>query len=313
VTLVVGDPYLTALLDAPGDGGPVATTQRIVAETAMAYFQAPATPDRALAVHPPDAWAPSAEEAQRLLDRFGEATWLRLSAPSILAVRARRGPAADLRTPEAGGGSEVHRARLAEVADDLDAASAARTGEDTDDLAGRRPNELRDALWRSTSRWFPDGSPPASALVDDVEATIDEALDDVTIASGSLITLTSDTGTIPVTLQRSNGEPLAVQVEVASQSRLTWPEGRTSETIVLEDQATQTVSFPTRALSTGTFSVNVRVTDPTGRIELDRTTLSVRSTAISGPALSIIAGLVVVLLLAGLIRRRPKRRLEVVH
>jgi len=56
------------------------------------------------------------------------------------------------------------------------------------------------------------------------------------------------------------------------------------------------------------------VTDPAGTRELARGTLSVRSTSISGPALLGMAILVVVLLLAGALRRQPPRpQLELVR
>jgi hypothetical protein len=306
VRLLVGDPYVSDLLGTPRDGGSVIASQRVLAESAMAYFEAPNSAGRAFAIHPPETWAPSAELAGQLLDGLSEATWLDLRDPASVAGEATEVGRASLAegTPTTLSAGQIER--LATTVDDLAAASAARSGDPQID--GRDPGELRDQLLRSTSRWFPAGSGEADALVDDVRSAIDATLADVRIASGSRVTLTSDTGTIPVTLQRGTGGPIAVRVEVASQGRLAWPEGRQSEQLLLEEGATQTVSFPTRALSTGTFSVTVRVTDPSGRLELDRTTLSVRSTAISGVALVSIGLLVVALLAAGLVRRRPRRR-----
>jgi hypothetical protein len=313
VTLLVGDPYLTDLLDEPLAGQPVLTAQRLAAETAMVYFEDPSADARALSVHPPEGWDPSAEEAQRMLRQLASAPWLRLTDPGTVAASARRGPAAELIAAEEPTLDDEQRQRLVEKLDDLVAAQEARSDPEASDLGGRSPAELRDALLRATSRWYAPGSEVADALLSDVDAAIERTLSDVVIASGSLITLTSDTGTIPVTLQRGAGGPLAVQVEVTSPARLVWPEGRRSETLLLEEGTTQTVSFPTEARSTGVSSVTVSVTDPSGRLELDRTTLSVRSTAISGPAMSAIGVLVVVLLLAGFVRRRPRRRLEVVR
>ncbi len=241
-----------------------------------------------------------------MLSGLADATWLDLRDATSVAGLVGQVDRATLAAPAAPTLTADQAERLSSVVGDLTAAAAARGQEPR--LGDREPAELRDQLLRSTSRWFPAGSGEADALVDDVANAIDRTLSEVNIASGSLVTLTSDTGTIPVTLQRGEGGPLAVQVEVTSQGRLAWPEGRRSETLVLEEGTTQTVTFETRALSTGTFSVSVRVTDPSGRIELDRTTLSVRSTAISGVALSSIALLVVVLLLAGVLRRRPRRR-----
>lgn len=311
--LVVGDPYISALLAEPRPGGSVLTSQRVLAETAMVYFEAPNSAGRALALHPPEAWEPSTELGGQLLDGLTTATWLDLRDPATVAALARQEDRATLAAPAAPTLTAEQTQRLADALADLAAAAAARSEEDPE-LAGREPAQLRDQLLRSTSRWLPAGSGEADALVSDVTAAIDRTLEDVQIASGSLVTLTSDTGTIPVTLQRGDGGPLDVRVEVTSQGRLAWPEGRRSEVLTLEEGTTQTVTFETRALSTGNFSVSVRVTDPSGRIELDRTALSVRSTAISGFALTGIGLVVVVLLLAGLLRRRPKRRtLEVVR
>lgn len=304
--LLVGDPYVTALLDRPVRDGSILTAQRVLAETAMVFFESPGSQDRALSIHPPEGWAPTAELAGQLLSGLADATWLDLRDATSVATLVGQVDRATLAAPTAPTLSAAQAERLSSAIGDLAAAAAARGQEPQ--LGGREPAELRDQLLRSTSRWFPAGSGEADALVVDVSTAIDRTLSEVDIASGSQVTLTSDTGTIPVTLQRGEGGPLAVQVEVTSQGRLAWPEGRRSETLVLEEGTTQTVTFETRALSTGTFSVSVRVTDPSGRIELDRTTLSVRSTAISGFALTSIALLVVVLLLAGLLRRRPRRR-----
>lgn len=322
VTLLVGDPFLGELLDT--DGSPAVAAHRVLVETAARYFESPDAEGRALAVLPPSGWAPSAELADRVLEGLGSATWLQLQDPQTIATQAQSRQRAEL---SGAGGSDIgsdRRGRVVELLADLEAVRDARAGDgeleveaDEDDdgsLAGRDPSALRDAVWRATSRWYPAGSTVADGLLADVETVLDRTTREVSLASGSTVTLTADTGTIPVTLQRGEGGPLDVRVEVASQARLTWPEGARSEVIRLAEGSAQTVSFPTRALSTGDFSVSVRVTDPTGRIELDRTTMSVRSTAVSRPAITAIGVVVVLLLLAGLVRRRPSdRHLEVVR
>ncbi|MFA9443872.1 DUF6049 family protein [Egicoccus sp. AB-alg6-2] len=315
-TGIVADGRISATLAAPPSGnGPVADVQRIVAETAQLWFQNPTISGRSLLLLPPDTWAPSAEYADRLLHHLDDASWLLLTTPSQQAALGRRNvdPLQLAETPTAmldpvfAGGLEAAAVELGAVG------SALPEGANT--IGGRRPAELRDALLRATSRWYLDGARgEAEALVRDVHRTVEETFGDVVVASGSRVTLTSDTGQIPVTLQRTRGGPIAVRVEVASQGRLLWPDGQRSETIVLSEGAAQTVSFRTQALSTGTFSVAVRVTDPTGTHTLERTTLSVRSAAISGPALAATGAAVLLLLLAGAVRRRrpPRPRLEVV-
>ncbi|MFA9431545.1 DUF6049 family protein [Egicoccus sp. AB-alg2] len=316
LTGVVADRHISdSLAASPSEAGPIVDAQRVVAHTAQAWFQDPAESGRSLLVLPPDGWSPSAELAERLLDQLDDAPWLRLTTPSQQAVLGRRGAEpVELATATQPALSAAFASALEDAGAEL---AAVRTAlpDDATTIGDRRPSELHDTLLRATSRWYLEGSPAeAEALVRDVRGTVEQTFGEVVVASGSRVTLTSDTGQIPVTLQRTRGGPIAVRVEVASQGRLLWPEGQRSETIVLTEGAAQTVSFNTRALSTGTFSVAVRVTDPSGAHTLERTTLSVRSAAISGPALAATGGAVLLLLLAGALRRRrPRRpRLEVV-
>jgi hypothetical protein len=311
---IVADPYLEESLTSPSHtAGAVVASQRIVAETAMAYLQAPTTSDRTLLLLPPSTWDPSPAVAEGILDGLLAAPWLRLTTASDQAASGRRsGEPLELAPPPAGAFPPELSSALATAVTQLDAVVGALL-DGTTRIQDRTPTELRDALLRSSSSWYRGaGTTEAQALIRDVQRTIDTTFGDVEVASGS-VTLTSDTGSIPITLQRTRGGPITVAVEVASQGRLVWPEGRRSEPLVLEPGAAQTVSFPTRALSTGTFPVTVRVTDPSGTHELQRTTLSVRSTAISGPALWATALLVLVLLLAGALRRKTRTpHLEVV-
>lgn len=307
VTLLVGDPHIADLLGTPPSGGAVVAAQRILAETAMVFHEAPGRAGRGLVVLPPEGWSPSADLAQRLLGGFVGATWLELAGPAELEATTTRGGAATLATPARDQLSTTAASELSQTLADLDAVSGARPA-DAADIDGRQVAELRDELLRATSRWYRGAARGESdAMIRDVRSAIDATVGDLTIASGTQITLTASEGSIPVTLQRARGGPIEVRIQIDSQGRLDWPAGRESEVLVLDDGATQTVSFPTSALSTGTFPVTVQVTDPTGRLEFDRATLSVRSTAIAGPALSIVAGLVVLLLLVAAVRRRPRR------
>jgi hypothetical protein len=208
-------------------------------------------------------------------------------------------------TPEARFPLQLETA-IATAARDLTAIRAALPP-DAGEVAERSPAELRDQLLRATSVWWRgNGAAEAGALVADVQRAVDSSFGTVEVAASS-VTLTSDTGQVPITLQRRRGGPVLVQVEVASQGRLLFPDGHRSEEILLEEEGTQTVAFAVRALSTGSFPVTVRVTDPSGTRELARTVLPVRSTSLSGPALAATGLVVVVLLLLGAVRRRRPR------
>lgn len=311
VTGLVADPYVEQALGHIRDpAGGVVAAQRILAHTAMRYLAAPATADRALLILPPRTFSPGPQAAAALLTGLTGAPWLRLATPTRLARDARTSGTALEFEPGAGPRfpPEFVTALTTAHADLTAAVHAAPEG--TARLGDRPISDLQDALLRSTSRWY-RGAGSADALVRDVQQVVDTSFGDIEVASGS-VTLTSDTGQIPITLQRSHGGPLRVRVALESQGRLEWPEGRTIDEVVLEEGGSQTVTFSTRALSTGTFPVTVRVTDPSGAHEFVRTSLSVRSTAISRPALAGIGAVVLLLLLLGGLRRRRPDPLRVV-
>ena len=298
---LVADPALEASLgrtDHPA--GPVLGAQRPIAETAAAYL----ADEPALVVLPPATWDPSPEVVDRLLDGLTSASWLQLATPTRMIsqvpasgrrLELRSAPAAELSTGLAD--------RIADVAVGLDAATAALP--DGAELAGGRTvEELEDAVLRTTSTWYQGPDDEAEELLRDVERAVDGTFGEIEVAGGE-ITLTSDTGQIPVTLQRRRGGPIVVDVELNSPGTLRWPEGRRVEGVVLEPDESWTVTFPTQAMSTGAFPVTVRVSDPTGERELATGTIGVRSTAISGPALGVIAAIVLGLLVVGVLRRTP--------
>lgn len=308
----VADPYLTDLLAAaPTRHGVDLAAHRILVETAMVYLERPALV-RPVLLYPPIDWNPDPRLPRRLLERLRAATWLVLTTPSRQAAVSARAPAPVVLAPP-------ERALATDVAERLRRATAevgaARRALPTpeSEIDGRSPQRLMDQLLRVPSTWFLGArGAQARALVDDVQAAVDRVFGAVEVPWTARITLTSERGTIPVTLQRADGGPLRVRVEVDSRGSLRWPSGQVWEGVISE--GTQTVSFDTVALGRGTFPVTVKVTDPAGARVLDEVTLSVRSTAIGGPALWAIGAIVLVLLLAGASRRRrPERpKLEVV-
>jgi hypothetical protein len=309
LSALIADPYLEAAFSSSSHpAGPLVVAQRIVAESAMAYLVAAGSPDRGLLLLPPATWQPSPTAAATVLQGLSAAPWIELTSPARVASDARH----------SGGPVELSPSEDGPFRDELvDALTSARAGLDSLEVAlpspdtriqGRSFQALEDDLMRATSRWYRgDATGQADSLVRDVQRAIDTTIGDVEVSSGT-VTLTSDSGQIPVTLQRSRGQALQVVVTVESQGRLLWPEGRRSEVLQLEEGSSQTVSFPTRALSTGTFPVTVQVTDPSGAAIIADTTLSVRSTAISGVALTGTMVLVAVLLLFGAVRRRDRVR-----
>ncbi|MFP4311403.1 MAG: hypothetical protein ACLFS9_05400 [Nitriliruptoraceae bacterium] len=311
LTALVADPYLTAAFDQVDATAPVLAAQRVVAESAQAYLTAPRSDPRGLILLPPRDWDPPAATAEDILTALSEARWLRFVSPTQLAAQAQRDPRTlGFRPVGPGSLDPTLTAELTSTWRDLEAVVGA-IPEGTTQLGGRSIDTLRDDLLRATSYWYRDARQPL-ALVQGVRRTIEETFGEVEIIASS-VTLTADTGQLPISLQRRAGETLLVTVTIESQGRLLWPEGRTSEVLTLEPGTSQTISFATQAVTTGTFPVTVVVTDPAGSRELARGSLSVRSTSISGPALLGIGILVVVLLLAGALRQPPRPPLELVR
>ncbi len=315
-TATIADPRVTNLLVAPDlSHGPLLAGQRLVAETGMVFFEAPSATGRPLLVLPPPDWDPHPRLPAAVLSAVVRSPWIELSSPAAqLAAVESDLPTVRFAEPALPALPDGLVTELVDAHLQLEALRAALPT-DVTDMGGRSYEELSDQLLRVPSAWFRGGDVDRAAdLVRDVAGAVDSAFGTVEVPSSANITLPSDTGNIPVTLQRPDAGPLRVCVEVESTGRLAWPDGERTCEVTLAGSSSQTVSFNTRALSRGRFPVTVRVTDPTGVRELGSATLTVNSTSISRPALIVTGGVVVVLLLWGSVRRRrPRRpRLEVV-
>lgn len=321
LSAVVGDAGIAALL--AGDaaavaarGGPIAAAQAVLAASAVASLAAP-DGDRVLAVVPPDGWAPSAPLVAELIGRLDAAPWLQLEAPATLAARGRRVPAT-LAAADTDGFPERLRETLRSALVEVAALEGALPDTDTAP-DGRTPAQLRDQLLRAAARPRPsaaDASTPSAgtatagrsdqqALVDDVLATTADAFGTVVLGAGD-VTLTARDGSVPVSLSRPEGPPLAVVVEVRGTAALRWPDGTRSEEVLLEPGVERTVVLATTSVSTGTSPVTVRVLTPDGSRELASAVVSVRATAASRPALVAITAVVVALLVVGRLRGRRR-------
>lgn len=306
---VVADPYLSSTALDDDNLGTVLTVQRFVASSAMLYLDDPDRSDRPVLILPPPGWQPSTAVATGLLDALSQATWLNGVDPSSLIADSRRSarPVQLSRARSEPGLPQAFRTDLTAARQHLDIARAMAV-DDASLLGGSTVGELEDALIKASSLWLRGGRlAAAEALVAGVHQAADAAIGSFEL-NVSRVTLTSDTGMIPVAIHRPDGDPAAVAIDVIAPGQLAWPEGRRSAPILLNGGDHYTVSFATQALSTGTFPVTVRILDPTGRYELDRATLPVRSTAISRPALIVIGVLVVALIGFGSWRQGTDRR-----
>ncbi len=308
-TATVADPHIAALLDDPPTYlGTAAVGQRLAAETALLQLTAPGQAGRALLVMPPPTWAPEPGVEAAVLDSLLESPWLAVTHPN--QAQRVRSPLKRALTNSATSLPSVLAAEITGARALITALRAARPA-GVPELADQTIDGLEDALlWSLTTERFTDGT--AGDGIAAVRRVVDGAFGSVEVAEGASITLTSDTGTVPITLQRTSGGAVEVLVEVDSAGRLLWDDEERSQLVTLPANGSRTVSFSTRAVSRGTFPVTVSVYDPTRTRRLDAATISVRSTTISRTALVAIGTVVAGLLLAGAQRRR-RPKLEVVR
>jgi hypothetical protein len=337
---VVADPFVTAAIGdgarerfatpgaplpleadreaAPAQGGPVLAAHHVLVRTAMHYAEAPNRTGRSLLVLPPPGLDPDPRFLTALLDGLAAAPWLALQGPVSLVASASpdaspepialRDPLADPLPPRL----VQAIAQLAAARELLlDANDPAAAGGELDELtiAGRDLGGIADELMRATARTTPSRSESdageVAARLEAIGTALRESLGAL-VVTGTEVTLTARDGVLPLTLRHAGGVPLRLVVEVTGPAALAWPDG-TQRRLTLAADEERTLEIPVRVGSTGTFPVVVRVSTPDGTL-LAEETLSVRATALAGPALAGIGTVVAVLLVIGTSRQRRRSR-----
>ncbi len=188
-------------------------------------------------------------------------------------------------SPDADGAAP---ANLDGIADGLVQAQTELNG-----LAGMLDNgNLIRSLQRSL--WVAPGSQTADAerqaYVDRVGATEGGFAAAINAPATFRITLTAREGTIPLSIDNTSDQVISVRVQLTS-SQMEFPDGSVVDLDV--PPGGERVDLDVRLRASGAFPLGVTITSPDGTIVLDRTTFTIRSTAVSGVGLvlSIGAGL----------------------
>jgi hypothetical protein len=158
-----------------------------------------------------------------------------------------------------------------------------------------------DAVLRDLSSGWRGQRPLATKFLDDASARLQTDMHKVRIASlpNSFVTLTSHSGTVPITVSNELDTPVSVVVAISSQHLLVSGSGRQAQTIPPHRQLA--VDVRAEARTSGVFELDVSLLTPTGRV-YETENLFVRSTAYGSVAILITAGATGVLLLAVAIR-----------
>ncbi|HEY8543472.1 MAG TPA: DUF6049 family protein [Acidimicrobiales bacterium] len=128
------------------------------------------------------------------------------------------------------------------------------------------------------------------AYIDRVDVAAADVAAKVSAPEEFQITLTAREGTIPLTITNDTGGPVSVRVHLDS-NQLEFPGGTVRDEELPPGPTRLDLDVRTRA--SGAFPLDITITSPDEAIELDHTTFTIRSTAVSGVGvfLSVGAGL----------------------
>lgn len=308
VTGLLTDSTLSSVVTDGAEHDSGMALQRYLGETLMIQSEVPNL-RRSLVVAPAQRWDPTAAYASHLLDDTGRVPWL-----------TPRGLAAAARAPVDPTPRQLiypHREQQRELSSSYVDQVAGTAGQ-VDQLAAiLRPGtplvhaDDESVLQALSSSWRGQ-APAAQTYSTQLAGAIRHTINQVFIAAGarSLITLTSHSGTVPVTVANNLDEPVTVAVRLDGHGHLAI--AGNGKVVTIPAQTRLPIDVRATAKTSGQFPVTVRlatpgpVSRPYGNQVVD---LLVRSTAYGTVALVITALAFAVLLIAVAVRlgRRIRR------
>ena len=283
-------------------GDPVLDAHRVLADLAVIANEAGAAPAGSVIV-PPEDWSPS--------DPFLNALLSGLETSDLVEPQTLQGVFQALPVTERGVTLEASSAdplgsyplRLEEVSSEVDGLASVLP--EANELVA----DLRTSLLTSGSVDLTIFE--REAYLATVSETVARLTPVVTAAEDRRVTMTGRDGVIPVGLDNQSGRPVRVVVQLRS-DKLDFPEGGAFEAELAE--GINELEIPVKARTSGDSTLELEVLSPDGSLELSSTTVTVRSTALSGVGL-IIAAVALAILLAWWIRnfrsgRRDRRLVE---
>jgi hypothetical protein len=273
--------------------------QRFLAETLMIQAEQPFD-QRAVVLAPDRRWAPAAAYARALIMDSGRVPWIQPVSLSDVAA----GPVYTkvvrqaLSYPPSARPAELSQRYLARVR-----ATKARADLFAAILPTGAPaaRSYDDAVLRGLSSAWRDDPTAGAHTLEAVRASLATTMRRVRIASppNSFVTLTSHSGTVPVTVSNELDTPVHVVVGISSQHLKLSGSGRTEEPIPAHRQST--IDVRAAAQTSGVFPLEVTLYTPSGQ-SYQTVKLYVRSTAYGAVALIITGGATAVLMLAVVVR-----------
>lgn len=164
------------------------------------------------------------------------------------------------------------------------------------------PVRLDTMLLLAEARQFLSAPSEGLEFVGSVRDAVQGVLDELTLDIVPSVTLSSESGSIPITVSNGGVDTLRVTVRLDSPNLRDVP----SQELEIEPGGSETLRFSAELRSTGRFDVLVKMLSPNGRV-IGRETLVVRSTAYNRVALLITIGAGLVLVGVWARRFRPRR------
>jgi hypothetical protein len=260
----------------------VLAAHQLLADLAVIYLDAPAA-EHGVVVRPPSSWRPSTAFLDAALPALATASILRpvtldtfLAEVPVLASRGRptvRALATDTRV------GALPAGRLAEGATTVDQLASLV------DPASGVAEEARLLLLASESARLT--SVARAGVLDQLNGRLNELRGRVRLPAGRTFRLAAREGRIPLTVVNSNDFDVKVDI-ILSSEKLEFtdePGGQRSSTllagVVIPARGTLTRAIPVKARASATFSLLAVVRAPAGQ-ELDRSRITITSTAFSG-------------------------------
>lgn len=259
-----------------------ALAQRLLAGLVTVALEAPGE-ERGVVVAAPATWNPSADLLVTVLQGMAGHPALRaVTVDAFFGRIDRAGGETAARTLSATSpeGLRISPDRVRDARRRIQSL-ASMTGEDAPEVA------TADRLFLLATAAATRSAADAVEYLDGVDAVIGDVAAAVRLPTEPSVTLTAQRARIPISFVNDSGSTLQVQIRLTS-DRLLFPEGERHD--VELPPRTSTLQFTVEARTSGSFPMSVEVTSPDGRLLVGSLTMTVRSTAVSGVALTLTVG-----------------------
>lgn len=307
VRVLLLDSALTDTLAMPAatSADVVAMRQRLVAETLVTALERPNL-SRVVAASPSQDWDPSLAGARAVLRVIATTAWV-APVSSQAALKSSR-PALS-RTHMDPTDAQVMAQLPTSYVDTVRAnqrgvASYSRLLSNPDDI----DSTLLQAPTRQLSSWFRTNPDARAALAAKVTGQVSAAVDSVDVVSTGSITISGQSGTIPVTVSNNGRQRVRVGLVLTSEPAILFQADPIAPFEIAPQRRTS-VEVPAKLAGTGNVQVRIQVVNGKGESVGTPTTLLVRSAAYARAARVIVQLSLVLLVLAVAVHgvRRARR------